>query len=297
MVNVLITNIGRRGYLVDFLKATESFKGRVYVSDCDETASGLYSACDKSFIMPKPVDDEEYYVNKLISLCIKEKVNIIIPVIDPEIYILSKYKNLFVENKILVLVSDKNVLDICYSKLNMNSFLRGKSFLALPTYRSVEEFQKALQRSEIQFPVYIKPNWGSSSVNNHKVDSIKKLEALFLEDMVIQPFIDGIEYGIDIFNSHELEPVRVVIKKKILMRSGETDKAVTINNREILNLAKRLAVALNHLGPLDCDIIEKDGCFYIIDLNPRFGGGYPATHMAGINFFELIIDSTLKTTL
>jgi len=116
-MNIIITNIGRRGYLVDYFKEVSIFDGKVFVSDCDSTASGLYGANDGCFILPKPIDDEKFYVESLLKLCIQYEIKIVIPVIDPEIYILSAYKKDFLDAGICVLVSDKPVLDICYNKI------------------------------------------------------------------------------------------------------------------------------------------------------------------------------------
>ena len=88
-MNILITNIGRRGYLVDFIKENADFKGKVFVSDCDNTASGLYGTNDGFFILPKPVENEILYVKSLINVCKQNNIDAVLPVIDPEIYILS----------------------------------------------------------------------------------------------------------------------------------------------------------------------------------------------------------------
>ena len=86
-MNILITNIGRRGYLVDFIKENADFKGKVFVSDCDNTASGLYGTNDGFFILPKPVENEILYVKSLINVCKQNNIDAVLPVIDPEIYI------------------------------------------------------------------------------------------------------------------------------------------------------------------------------------------------------------------
>lgn len=288
-MNILITNIGRRGYLVDFLRNTSNFKGNIYVSDCDITASGLYSKCDKHFILPKPTDNEKLYIDKLLEICTLKEVKIVIPVIDPEIYILSKYKQEFDKKGILVIVSSKDVLEICYNKISMNKFLLDNKFDVIKTFNNINDFEKALVNNKLKFPVFIKPIYGSGSINSFKIDNLEKLKVLFDEGMVIQEYIEGIEYGVDIFNNLEYKPSRIVIKKKLSMRSGETDKAITTFNKNIFNTAKQIGEALKHFGPLDCDIIERDGNLYILDMNPRFGGGYPATHAAGVNFLELIV--------
>ena len=139
-MKVLIPNVGRRGYLVKYLKSISHMEVQVYVSDCDETASGLYGNNDGYFILPKPVDNPRKYVDVLIELCVRIGISVIIPVIDPEIAILSEYKDEFIRHDIFVSVSSKNVLDICYSKQKMNEFLYKHRFLVPQTYNKVSDF-------------------------------------------------------------------------------------------------------------------------------------------------------------
>lgn len=289
MNNILITNIGRRGYLVEYIKETDYFTGKVYVSDCDNTAAGLYGNNDGHFILPRPVDNPDKYVSQLVILCKKYDIGMVIPVIDPEIDILSEYRSIFWENDIVVTVSDKHVLDICYNKSNMNKFLGDNNFLVPKTYFSINDFKCSIDRREIDFPVIIKPIYGSGSVSTYIVNSIEKLNSLFVDGMMIQEYIDGQEFGVDILNNFGGKPVRCVVKKKLSMRSGETDKALVVKNEYIQAESIRLAKLLGHVCNLDCDILEKEEKIYIIDMNPRFGGGYPATHLSGENYLELIM--------
>lgn len=289
-MNILIPNIGRRGYLVKYLKNTNSFTGKLFVSDCDNTASGLYSNNDGAFILPRIDDGEKEYIESLLELCNKENIKIVIPVIDPEILILSREMDTFRKMGILLAVSHLDVINKCYNKISMNKFLANNGFDIPVTFDSIHKFKLDFEKNRVKFPVIIKPVYGSGSDATYKVNSIKELEALFCEKMVIQEFIDGQEYGIDVFNSLKKEPLRCIIKKKISMRSGETDKAQTVKDKNIQECIIKLARKLGHICNLDCDVIMKGRKIYIIDLNPRFGGGYPATHEAGVNLLKLILD-------
>lgn len=283
--NILITNIGRRGYLVKFLKDISYFEGKIFVSDCDKTASGLYGENDGFFILSKPSDNPDKYVVELIDLCKKENISIIFPVIDPEIDILSRYRDKFQKNDIFVAVSSNDVVELCYNKKKMNEFLLKEGFDIPKTYYSIQEFESG----EELFPVIIKPIFGSGSISTYKINDKVELVSLFEEGMMIQEFIDGTEYGIDVLNNLDCEPIRCVVKKKISMRSGETDKAVVVKNNIVQDLIIKMARKLGHICNLDCDVLFKDGKVYFIDLNPRFGGGYPATHMSNVNYLDLII--------
>ena len=296
-MNILIPNIGRRGYLVRYLKQIKKYDCRVFVSDCDNTASGLYGNNDGAFILPKPVDNEEIYISALLQLCKKCEISVVIPVIDPEIFILSKYRDAFINENIFISVSDRSVLDICYDKFRMNSFLQEHGFYYPKTYESIQDFLSESEKDRISFPVIIKPIFGSGSESTYIIKTYEELSSLFHDGMMIQEFINGIEYGIDVFNDLNLNPVRCVVKRKISMRSGETDKSEIINNDRIRETILRLAECLGHICNLDCDIIVRNDKIYIIDLNPRFGGGYPATHESGINLLELVCRMSSKEVI
>ena len=106
---------------------------------------------------------------------------------------------------------------------------------------------------------------------------------------MIQEYISGAEYGVDVMNDLEGNHCGVSIKKKLSMRAGETDKSVTIENADICNIGKKIATEIKHIANLDCDILEKDGKYYVLELNPRFGGGYPFSHEAGVNMPKALL--------
>ena len=289
MNNIIITNVGRRGYLVDYIKEIPYYKGKVFVSDCDNTASGLYGKNDGCFILPRPVDNEKLYVEKLTELCQTQNIGIVIPVIDPEIFILSKYRDQMLEKGINVIVSNKRVLDICYDKLEMNKFLSDNGFLVAKTYTTITDFEEGLNKGLVQFPVIVKPVYGSGSVETSIVDNIERIKSIFHDGLMIQEVLKGTEHGCDVFNTLEKEPVRCVVKRKISMRSGETDKSITVDRKDLQQIGIELGKKLGHIGNLDFDVFDTDKGPYIIDINPRFGGGYPATHAAGSNHLDLLI--------
>lgn len=289
-MNIIITNIGRRGYLVNYFKEIPGMTGKIFTSDCDVTASGLYGDNDGHFILPRPVNDEKLYVEKLIGTCKENGIEAVLPIIDPEIYILSKYRDVFSENGITVVVSNRRVLEICFDKLKMNAFLKEIGLPVPATYTSIRDFEADHGQGKIQFPVIIKPILGSGSVDTYIVHDSEELKALFKEGMIIQEKLTGVEYGTDVFNSFEGKPLRSVIKKKLLMRSGETDKSVSVHNERVQETILKVASKLGHIANLDCDIIESGGVPYVIDMNPRFGGGYPATHAIGVNLVEVLYD-------
>ena len=123
------------------------------------------------------------------------------------------------------------------------------------------------------------------------MDNIKHLEILFelSNDLIIQEFLDGQEYGIDVYTDFVSgEIVSIFAKKKIRMRSGETDKAVSVKNDRLFKLINDFVVKLGTVGAIDIDVFEVNGDYYISEVNPRFGGGHLLAYECGENFPKFI---------
>ena len=109
------------------------------------------------------------------------------------------------------------------------------------------------------------------------------------DDMLIQQFAEGEEYGVDLYvDLLSQEPVSIFTKKKLRMRAGETEKSVSVKDEKLFTLIRKTAASLSLSGPVDMDIFCVDGDYYISEINPRFGGGYPHAHACGMNFPKLI---------
>jgi carbamoyl-phosphate synthase large subunit len=299
-MNILITSAGRRVYLVEYFKKALGQNGNVIAADMQITAPALKRA-DDYFILPEA--NEINYMKELLRFCKLKKIDVIISVNDFELPILARYKKLIESAGIKLLVSNKEIIDICFDKLKTFNFLTNHSILSPLTYSSLESLNRAIERKEIQFPITLKPRWGSASVgvsfaeNTEELLLSKKLLEIQLSKSILtnasmkdingailfQEKISGKEYGLDILNDFDGSFVTCVIKEKLSMRSGETDKAVIREDQELFNVGKEIATKLRHLGTLDCDILEKDGKFYVLELNPRFGGGYPFSYEAGVD--------------
>jgi len=290
-MNVLLTSVGIRNILVTyFQREIKNGNGKVFAADCDRNAPALYDA-DKAFIVPEVSDSN--YVSSIQKICIENDIGVVIALIDTELLLLAENNAAFKQRDILCVVSAPEVIDTCQDKYKMHTFLVNNGFLSPHTFIDIDHFKTALNEGIIDFPVFIKPRTGSASTGITIVDSWEELEILVKkrkEPYIIQEYLRGQEYGLDIYTDIiSREVVAVFPKRKIRMRAGETDKAVSVKNPELLELGRKFAEALQVAGPCDVDCFETDKGYYISDVNPRFGGGYPLAYECGVNFMNMIM--------
>lgn len=301
-MNILFTSVGRRTYLVNYFKEALNGEGKIFVANSDVN-SPAFLAADECVVSPLIYDDN--YISFLLEYCDKNKINAIISLFDIDLPILSKNKKLFEDNGINVIVSDKNVLNICNDKYSTYKFLKENGFNTPKTYLDVEEAKKYLK-----YPVILKPRWGMGSIGIYKADNNEELEVFYKklsreifntylkyessvdieQSILIQEMIIGQEYGLDIINDLHGNYQNTIVKKKIAMRSGETDCAQTVDNIGLKNIGMNISRKIKHIANLDCDaFIDENGDVYILEMNARFGGGYPFSHLAGVNLPKAIV--------
>jgi len=89
------------------------------------------------------------------------------------------------------------------------------------------------------------------------------------------------------------ELVSAFTKKKLLMRAGETDKSVSFKDEKLFSLIERFVKEFGFFGPIDIDIFEVNGEYYISEVNPRFGGGYPHAYECRVDHMHMIHENLL----
>lgn len=304
-MNILFTCAGRRTYLLKYFKEQLRNGGKIVGADMQLTAPAL-SAADERVLVPAVYD--ERYVDALLEICEAHKIDALISLNDLELPILADKKDLFNEVGTTVLVSSPEVVDICFDKLKTCQFIESLGLKSPKTYVNLETALTAIETDQLQFPLVIKPRWGSASIGIEFVDNIEDLKIIYElikrkirkgilgevsqndeNFILIQQKITGKEYGLDIINDLNGKHVVVSVKQKLAMRAGETDKATTIDNKELRHIGQEIGTHLCHIGNLDCDILEMDGKYYVLELNPRFGGGFPFSYEAGVNLPKAII--------
>lgn len=306
-MNILITSVGRRSYLVKYFKEALGKDGQVHVMNSSDI-SPAFNVADKSTISPLIYD--ENYINFLIKYCTENNIKIVISLFDVDVFMLAKNKKKFEENGIKLIVSNSEFVGICNDKWETYNFFVRNGINTPKTYLDKTAFYSDLENMKISFPVIVKPRWGMGSLSIFQADDIDELEIFYKKiknqilssylkyesqnDMnncvIIQEKIVGNEYGLDIINDLDSNYINTIIKRKYAMRSGETDCAEIVTNDDIVKIAKKISSLSKHIANLDVDLfLDSNSKPYFLEMNSRFGGGYPFSHIAGVNLPRAII--------
>lgn len=293
-MNILILSSGTRNKLVTYFMKELKDIGKVVCTDCSQLAPTLYIA-NKYYIVPR-IDDSEY-LKVILEICRKENIHGVFSLIDPELSLISKNKGVFTEMGITPFVSEFKKVEMCFNKYEFYKFCKKNGFPTVKTYIDINEFKKDYETGKIDFPVFIKPVMGSCSINIQRIDNLVDLESCIekYSGLIIQEFMDCQEFGVDVYIdmiSHKT--VSIFAKKKILMRAGETDKAVSYIDEKLFNLIDQFVQTAGFEGPIDIDIFKKGDQYYLSEVNPRFGGGYPLAYECGCNFPRYLLNNLMS---
>ena len=290
-MNVLILSAGTRNKVVQYFKRTVGGNGKIIATDMSELAPAVYDA-DVFYKVPRMTADG--YIDTIFDICRKESVDAVLTLIDPELSLLAQHQATFEELGVTVVGSTYELCELCLNKWDMYNWLCLHGYRCARTFVDKDAFFAAVEAGEMQYPVFVKPICGSASIAISKVYDRETVENLFAhhDDLIIQEFLNGQEIGADVYIdmiSHEV--VSVFTKKKIVMRAGETDKAVSFKDERLFELIERFAVETGFNGQIDMDIFDIDGEYYISEINPRFGGGYPHAYECGCDHMSLIVNN------
>lgn len=286
-MNILILSCGTRNKIVQYFKKTINGRGKVVATDMQKTAPALYEA-DKMYIVPSITDPK--YMDIIFDICKTEKINGVLSLIDPELSLLAKYQKEFALLGVTVIGSSYEVCELSLDKYRMYLWLIHHNFKCARSYINFEEFEN----SKTKYPVFVKPRKGSASISISK--ALDRSTARFLfeqkEEMMIQEFLNGQEIGVDVYiDMISGEVVSIFAKKKICMRAGETDKALSFKDKRLFVFIEEFVKRMGYRGQIDIDIFDINGEYYISEVNPRFGGGYPHAYEAGVNHMNLIMEN------
>lgn len=291
MINILILSAGTRNKVVQYFRKVFAGKGNVIATDMSNLAPALYDA-DKYYIVPRMTAPN--YLDVILDICKKEKITGVLSLIDPELSLLAENVRKFEAIGTKVIGSSYELCEMALDKFQMYNWLTEHNYKCAKSYMDKEAFYADVEAGRISYPVFIKPARGSASIAISKVYDKETVELLFAHDegLMIQEFLDGQEIGADVYiDLISKEIVSIFTKKKIKMRAGETDKAVSFKDAKLFALIEKFVSEAGYVGQIDIDIFEINGGYYISEVNPRFGGGYPHAYESGCDHMSLIAEN------
>ena len=300
MKKILMLSIGRQTYLVDLF--SKYFD--VVIGDNSPLTTNLYKGV-KSYLMPRY--DSKDYASTLKTIINTNGIDYLLSLSDIEIALVSSLKE-ELPRSCELLMPEADISYKCLDKYAFSKLLVQNGIGGPKTYLTPVEVKSAIIKGELTYPVIGKSRWGMGSKgvtflnSEEEIDQFYKLyKAKFSapeflkvkmerieETLVFQEVIDGVEYGLDIVNDLNGNWYATTIKKKLMMRGGETDIAEVVSNNEIETVSEEVSKMLKHKGNVDCDLINGASGIYVIDVNPRFGGGYIFSLATGLDVPRLL---------
>lgn len=285
-IRILFTGTGRRVELLQAFRNAAlclNVNLKIYGADMAGTAPAL-AYCDYTRKICAMKDKD--YIPQLLEICSRDKIDLVIPTIDTDLLVLSQNKDRFIELGTKVLISSPEMVSICRDKNYTSDFFESCGLKAPRPVNDYHEYKG-------EYPCFIKPKDGSSSIDAYKVNTEDEL-AMYAEkigDYIIQPFIEGKEYTIDIFCDFDGNPIYITPRERIAVRSGEVLKTKIELDKTIIEESRRLIKSFKPCGAMTVQLIRQNttGDDYYIEINPRYGGGAPLSIKAGADSADAII--------
>ena len=286
-MNILFCSAGRRVELLkDFRKSMDD-GDRIVAADLSELAPALYVA-DAHYLVPR-IDDPSY-LDTILSICRKEKIDAVTTLIDPEIALLAQNRERFEQIGVEVLAPYAETAELCFDKFRMSQFLAAHGIPTPDTWGDYASAMAADAAGELAFPVFVKPRTGSGSVGARKVNDADTLKALCQADpsLIIQRLMTG-DLDADVYiDTISHRAVSAFSKRKLETKLGGASKTVSFKDEALFAFIQQITQLLKFNGPVDMDFFFQDCVYYLSEVNPRFGGAYLHAYGAGVDFVKLI---------
>jgi len=283
--NILFLAAGRRVELIQSFK-TEAINRnmdlKIFVADSNpELAPASYFA-DHFFKCPLASDSN--YIHFILDLCEKNNIHLVIPTIDIDLLVLSESKSFFKDHGIIVLVSDQDLVEQASDKRETKNLFDS---LAIKT-------PEIYQLEDLKYPCFVKPYNGSNSKGAMRLDnpsqlsdSVKNNPKMIYMELIEEDFV---EYTLDVYYDHCGFLKCMVPRLRLETRAGEVSKAITRKNHVYDFMLPKLIKLEGAKGCITVQLFANINDFYGIEINPRFGGGYPLSYAAGANYPGWILD-------
>lgn len=281
-MNVLISSSGRRVGLINCFReslAELGMHGRIVAIDAGSDSPSRFAA-DDFYVVPKCSDPG--FLTEVHDICEREQISLIVPTIDPELSVYASAREEFANSGVQIAVSSPEAVAICGDKILTHKWLVDQG---LPVPRQATPDEILENRFGWKLPLIVKPVQGSASNGIVPVRSFSELELIARgnSSLLVQELIQGDEYTVNVFVDRQQRCVCAVPHRRIETRHGEVSKGLTVKNRALMEMARLLVEALpGAFGALNIQcFVTPERELKIIEVNARFGGGYPLTHRAG----------------
>ncbi len=305
-LRILLTSVGRRSYLVKYFQTALGNRGEVHVAN-STAVTPVFTLTNKHVVTPLIHDSA--YIPFLLDYCKKNQISVLISLFDVDLPVLAANKQKFSDAGMEVIISSKAVINVCNDKWETYLFCKKNGFHTPNTHVSLNSAHDAIRSGELRFPVVVKPRWGMGSIGVFEANNETEMDVFYaiVEEQIMSTYLKyesagnegsmvliqeklcGIEHGLDVINDLNGDYQSTIVKRKLAMRAGETDCAETIENEPLQNLGEMIGKTLHHIANLDVDVFLVDDIPYVLEMNARFGGGYPFSHLAGVNLPLAII--------
>ena len=291
-LNVLVTAGSRRVPLVQaFQRAVRTTGGgNVVVTDVNPLSPTVYVA-DRSYEVPLSTDAG--FLDAIDRICRDERIGLIVPTIDDELQLFAGAVARFAESGVRVAVSGPRAVEACNDKYQTWRVL---SALGLPVAETY--LPEGLPAAPI-FPLFVKPRFGRGGVGAFPIRNDREL-AFFLQyvpEPVVQPFLGGPEFTIDVLSDFAGRVLSVVPRERVVIRAGVVDRGRTVRDESLISLGRLAAEALECVGAVNVQCRVVGGCPVIFEINPRFSGGIPLTIAAGADFPHMLVQAARGRTV
>jgi carbamoyl-phosphate synthase large subunit len=293
--NVLISSAGRRVALLRIFRQTLrdlNLSGQVFAVDASKISAAFHDA-DEGWLVPRCTSPE--FSDRVLEICRRNRIRLIVPTIDTELPVYAAHQAEFARAGIAVAISSPEVVAIGGDKVQTHDWLVAHGF---PTVAQASPLEVLSASAMWEFPLIAKPRFGSASIGVQKIADRRELElAAQREGLVVQSIAPGVEYTVDLLITRQGKCVCAVPRKRLEVRAGEVSKGMTVRRDDLIGLACRLAETLpGAYGVLNMQVFldSTNGTANVIEINPRFGGGFPLTWEAGGLYPRWMIEEILQ---
>ena len=293
-VVVMLSSVGRRSQLIAcFREAFLSLglNGRVIGTDVAPEHAPAAHLLDSCYQVPRCNHPD--FPKEILRIARMEGVRLIVPTIDPELAVYAAYRTWFRDQAMSVSVSDPRTIEIACDKIETNRWLAANSF---PTVRQASPEEVLANLTDWDFPLVVKPRFGSASLNVAVVKSAAMLRTLTEnhEGLIVQEKASGIEHTVNLFMG-DGKCLCAVPHRRIETRGGEVSKGITCKNSELMLLCAAIAERLpGAQGALNVQcFVDSARNFKVIEINARFGGGFPLANEAGAKVPRWLLENLL----